>query len=233
MISILFSRLCVLTCGTLYPGYISFKTVRAKIAEDYVKWMMYWIVFAIFTATETFTDIFLSWFPFYYEFKVAFILWLLPTMGNGSTFIYKNCIHPLLKKHETKVDHHLEQVREKGQDLILHYMKEAVTYIGRGVMNVINKNFPNGILGLLASNNPYNTVSTLQPTSSNVVIEEMEGDEEEIPLAARKASGRRASSKSRVKNNNESEEQQATSSRGRSRKARPSKPDIDYNLNES
>ncbi|KAM7345822.1 receptor expression-enhancing protein 1-like [Cochliomyia hominivorax] len=232
MISILFSRLCILTCGTLYPGYISFKTVRAKIAEDYVKWMMYWIVFAIFTATETFTDIFLSWFPCYYEFKVALILWLLPSMGNGSTFIYKNCIHPLLKKHETRVDQHLEQVREKGQDMIIYYMKEAASYIGRGIMNVINKNFPNGILGLLASNNPYGPVSTLQ-RPGNLIIEELqdEGSVEEINIKTKKTSRRASSRTSSADNNNDHEEPSV--SRGRPRKARQSKPDIDYNLNEN
>jgi hypothetical protein len=39
--------------------------------------MMYWIVFALFTAIETFLDILMSWFPFYYEIKILFILWVL------------------------------------------------------------------------------------------------------------------------------------------------------------
>ncbi|XP_065367500.1 receptor expression-enhancing protein 1-like [Calliphora vicina] len=225
MINILFSRVCILTCGTLYPGYISFKTVRAKIVEDYVKWMMYWIVFAIFTTAESFTDIFLTWFPFYYEFKVILILWLLPTMGNGSSFLYKSCIHPLLKKHETRVDHHLEQVREKGQDLVLHYMREAVLCVGRGIMSVINKNFPNGVLGLLASNNPYgNNAGRSIQVPSNIVIEE------EVVQHVVKKTGRKNATKTSAQNLDADEPH---TSRGRTRKARQSKPDIDYNLNES
>lgn len=225
MITILFSRICILTCGTLYPGYMSFKSVRAKIINDYVKWMMYWIVFAIFTAAESFMDIFLTWFPFYYEFKVVLILWLLPTMGNGSSFIYKNCIHPLLKKHETKVDHHLVQAREKGQDLVLHYMREAVFYLGRGIINVINKNFPNGILGFLANNSLYDNGRSIQG-SSNIIIAE-----EEVQHEAKKTASLRKSSTKTLTRSLEAE--QPHTSRGRSRKTRQTKPQNDFNLNES
>ena len=35
---------------------------------------MYWIVFALFTSVETISDVFLSWFPFYYEIKIIFLL---------------------------------------------------------------------------------------------------------------------------------------------------------------
>lgn len=143
MINILFSRICILTCGTLYPGYISFKTVRAKIVDDYVKWMMYWIVFATFTVIETFTDIVFTWFPFYYEIKMVLIFWLLPTMGNGSSWIYRNFIHPLLKKHEPRIDQYLEQVREKGQDLIFQYVTEAFLCVKNIIRDVIIKNIPN------------------------------------------------------------------------------------------
>ncbi|GCB82921.1 hypothetical protein scyTo_0023508, partial [Scyliorhinus torazame] len=65
-----------------------------------VRWMMYWIVFAIFTSIETFTDIFISWFPFYYEIKVAFVVWLLSPYTKGASMIYRKFIHPTLSSKE-------------------------------------------------------------------------------------------------------------------------------------
>ncbi|CAB1325223.1 unnamed protein product [Coregonus sp. 'balchen'] len=61
-----------LAFGTLYPAYSSYKAVKTKNVKEYVKWMMYWIVFALFTTVETLTDLFMSWFPFYFELKIAF-----------------------------------------------------------------------------------------------------------------------------------------------------------------
>lgn len=42
MISILFSRIIMLTAGMLYPAYRSYKAVKTKDGKEYVKWMMYW-----------------------------------------------------------------------------------------------------------------------------------------------------------------------------------------------
>ena len=63
---------------------------RILIDFRYVKWMMYWIVFALFTSIETFSDFFLSfWFPFYYEIKICFLIWLLSPATKGSSLLYR------------------------------------------------------------------------------------------------------------------------------------------------
>ena len=62
----------------------------------YVKWMMYWIVFALFTSVETISDVFLSWFPFYYEIKIIFLIWLLSPATKGSSLLYRKFVHPQL-----------------------------------------------------------------------------------------------------------------------------------------
>lgn len=57
---------------------------------EYMKWMMFWIVFAAFCIFETFSDIFISfWFPFYYELKVIFIIWLVSPWTKGATIMYR------------------------------------------------------------------------------------------------------------------------------------------------
>ena len=71
----------------------------------YVKWMMYWIVFALFTSVETISDVFLSWFPFYYEIKIIFLIWLLSPATKGSSLLYRKFVHPQLLRYVTV--HHL------------------------------------------------------------------------------------------------------------------------------
>uniref|UniRef100_A0A0A9Y994 Receptor expression-enhancing protein n=1 Tax=Lygus hesperus TaxID=30085 RepID=A0A0A9Y994_LYGHE len=115
MITALVSRLIILAFGTLYPAYASYKAVRTKDVKEYVKWMMYWIVFALFTCAETFTDVLLSfWFPFYYEIKVALVFWLLSPATKGSSFLYRNFVHPAFQRRENEIDEMILKTKERG-----------------------------------------------------------------------------------------------------------------------
>jgi len=84
----------------IYPAYRSFKAVRNKNLKEYLKWIVYWIGFAFLSCLELLTDATMSWFPFYYEIKVIFMIWLLGPSTRGSMKLYKNCIHPLLIARE-------------------------------------------------------------------------------------------------------------------------------------
>ena len=39
-------------------------------------------------------------FPFYYEVKVAFVLWLLSPYTRGASMLYRKFVHPSLSRHE-------------------------------------------------------------------------------------------------------------------------------------
>uniref|UniRef100_A0A8D9A8S1 Receptor expression-enhancing protein n=1 Tax=Cacopsylla melanoneura TaxID=428564 RepID=A0A8D9A8S1_9HEMI len=128
MLSFIISRLVILIFGTLYPAYASYKAVKTKDIKEYVKWMMYWIVFAFFTAGEIFLDVFLSfWFPFYYELKIMFVIWLLCPATKGSNFMYRKFVHPLLSKREKDIDDYLERCKEDGYSAVLKLGSKAVT----------------------------------------------------------------------------------------------------------
>uniref|UniRef100_F1LGI9 Receptor expression-enhancing protein n=1 Tax=Ascaris suum TaxID=6253 RepID=F1LGI9_ASCSU len=115
MVSAVISRFVVLTAGTLYPAYRSYKAVRTKDVREYVKWMMYWIVFALFCFVETITDVIVSfWFPFYYELKIIFVFWLLSPWTKGASILYRKWVHPLLTKHEREIDQMLEQAKHES-----------------------------------------------------------------------------------------------------------------------
>ncbi|XP_062903131.1 receptor expression-enhancing protein 1 isoform X2 [Mobula hypostoma] len=128
MVSWIISRLVVLIFGTLYPAYSSYKAVKTKNVKEYVKWMMYWIIFALFTTAETFTDLFLPWFPFYYELKIAFVIWLLSPYTKGSSVLYRKFVHPTLSSKEQEIDEYLSQAKDRSY--------EAVVQFGRRGLNV-------------------------------------------------------------------------------------------------
>ena len=88
------------------------------LIQEYVHWMTYWIVFAIITLTEEVTDLFLSfWFPLYYECKILLMVWLLPPSTRGSTFLYRQLIHPILTDREEDIDHFVQKLKEQSYSL--------------------------------------------------------------------------------------------------------------------
>lgn len=75
---------------------------------------MYWIAFSFFCIAETFADIFISfWFPFYYELKIIFIVWLVSPWFKGATILYRKFIHPSLVKHEEEIDKLLAKIKQE------------------------------------------------------------------------------------------------------------------------
>ncbi|KAK9533663.1 hypothetical protein VZT92_008768 [Zoarces viviparus] len=126
MVSWIISRLVVLVFGTLYPAYSSYKAVKSKDVKEYVKWMMYWIIFALFTAVEVFTDMFLCWIPFYYELKIAFVVWLLSPYTKGSSVLYRKFVHPTLSSKEKDIDEYLCQAKDKSYDTLVHFGRKGL-----------------------------------------------------------------------------------------------------------
>ncbi|KAM7403047.1 hypothetical protein PAMA_003801 [Pampus argenteus] len=126
MVSWIISRLVVLVFGTLYPAYSSYKAVKSKDVREYVKWMMYWIIFAIFTSVEVFTDMFLCWLPFYYELKIAFVVWLLSPYTRGSSVLYRKFVHPTLSSKEKDIDDYICQAKDKGYDTLVHFGRKGL-----------------------------------------------------------------------------------------------------------
>ncbi|XP_067099481.1 receptor expression-enhancing protein 1 isoform X1 [Osmerus mordax] len=126
MVSWIISRLVVLIFGTLYPAYSSYKAVKSKDVKEYVKWMMYWIIFALFTTLEAITDIFICWIPFYYELKIAFVVWLLSPYTKGSSVLYRKFVHPTLSSKEKDIDDYLCQAKDKSYDTLVHFGRKGL-----------------------------------------------------------------------------------------------------------
>jgi receptor expression-enhancing protein 1/2/3/4 len=90
---------------------------------------MYWIVFALFTTLETFLDTFFSWFPFYYEIKIMFILWVLSPATHGSSLLYKKVVHPLFTSREKDIDDLIEKTKQQGYSTFLQLFATGFNYV--------------------------------------------------------------------------------------------------------
>ncbi|XP_051896811.1 receptor expression-enhancing protein 4-like isoform X2 [Pristis pectinata] len=101
--------------------------------------MMYWIVFAIFTTVETFTDIFISWFPFYYEIKVAFVVWLLSPYTKGASMIYKKFVHPTLSSKEKEIDCYIIQAKERSYETVVNFGRKGLNMAATAAVSAAAK----------------------------------------------------------------------------------------------
>ncbi|KAM9622945.1 receptor expression-enhancing protein 4 [Trichechus inunguis] len=139
MVSWMICRLVVLVFGMLYPSYASYKAVKTKNIREYVRWMMYWIVFALFMSLETFTDTFISWFPFYYEIKMAFVLWLLSPYTKGASLLYRKFVHPSLSRHEKAIDTYIVQAKEHSYKTMLSFGKRGLNIAASAAVQAATK----------------------------------------------------------------------------------------------
>ncbi|XP_068265233.1 receptor expression-enhancing protein 2 isoform X2 [Nyctibius grandis] len=193
MVSWIISRLVVLIFGTLYPAYSSYKAVKTKNVKEYVKWMMYWIVFAFFTTAETLTDIVLSWFPFYFELKIAFVIWLLSPYTKGSSVLYRKFVHPTLSNKEKEIDEYITQARDKSYETMMRVGKRglnlaanaAVTAAAKGVLSEKLRSFSMQDLTLIRDEDTVHMRSRepqLHPSGGSL-LETIEDSGEESSVA--------------------------------------------------
>nr|XP_057919149.1 receptor expression-enhancing protein 2 isoform X2 [Doryrhamphus excisus] len=139
MVSWIISRIVVLAFGTLYPAYASYKAVKTKNVKEYVKWMMYWIVFALFSTAETATDLFLSWFPFYFELKIAFVIWLLSPYTKGSSVLYRKFVHPTLSNKEKEIDDYIAQAKDRSYETMMRFGKRGLNLAANAAVTAATK----------------------------------------------------------------------------------------------
>uniref|UniRef100_A0A3B3YWR2 Receptor expression-enhancing protein n=1 Tax=Poecilia mexicana TaxID=48701 RepID=A0A3B3YWR2_9TELE len=176
MVSWIISRLVVLVFGTLYPAYSSYKAVKTKDVREYVKWMMYWIIFALFTTVEVFTDMFLCWLPFYYELKIAFVVWLLSPYTKGSSVLYRKFVHPTLSSKEKDIDEYICQAKDKSYDTLVHFGRKGLNVAataavmaaakGQGVLSDRLRSFSMQDLSSYQSDPDQTGPSAAQPTAA-------------------------------------------------------------------
>uniref|UniRef100_A0A915B310 Receptor expression-enhancing protein n=1 Tax=Parascaris univalens TaxID=6257 RepID=A0A915B310_PARUN len=104
--------------GFLYPAYVSVKAIETANKDDDTQWLTYWVVFALLSVVEFFSNTFTQYFPVYWLFKCAFLLYLYLPMTLGAQKIYYRFIQPFVVKHQTAIDKRIGRVAENVADAI-------------------------------------------------------------------------------------------------------------------
>jgi receptor expression-enhancing protein 5/6 len=122
--------------GFVYPAYESFKAVESDSKKDDVQWLTYWVVYACFSVVEVFADFLLYWIPFYYAFKLGFLLWLFMPSTQGATFLYSHFLAPFLKGQESRIDRAMkEAVSSSGS--VISDISSVVKDVGKDVTKAV------------------------------------------------------------------------------------------------
>lgn len=80
--------------GFIYPVYATIISLEKKDDAVSIQWLSYWIVFGLFCLLEKFVDYLLFWIPFYYPFKISFLVWCMHPKWKGSVTVYESLIKP-------------------------------------------------------------------------------------------------------------------------------------------
>ncbi|KAJ2720151.1 ER membrane protein DP1/Yop1 [Coemansia sp. Benny D115] len=79
-------------------GYAAFATMAAIESpgkEDDAQWLTYWVVYGFMNVVEYFTGILTYWIPFYFVFKLIFVIWLMLPYTRGAEQLYNKGIKTL------------------------------------------------------------------------------------------------------------------------------------------
>lgn len=115
----LFDRILTIIIATVYPLYISIKTLQSKIGEekldgtgfysfddkkkDVTQWLTYWVVYSVFINFEELFGVLLKYIPFYFFIKVIFLIICYIPQYQLARWIYDNCLQLLFHKYETHI----------------------------------------------------------------------------------------------------------------------------------
>ncbi|KAL3437574.1 protein yop1 [Aspergillus tetrazonus] len=107
-------QLLVNLAGFILPTYYSLDALFSAGKADDTQWLTvrsrdfflhasaegYWVVYAFFTVVESAISA-PYWFPFYYIFKFALVLWLALPQTNGAQIVFKSLLQPLVGRYFT------------------------------------------------------------------------------------------------------------------------------------
>jgi len=117
----------------VYPAYKSFEAIESKSASDDTQWLIYWVVYAFFSIIEVFAEFLLYWIPFYYAFKMAFLLWAMLPQTRGAKYLYDAFLKDFLKKNESKIDAALNEAKRNAKVIASEALAATAEMTSAGV----------------------------------------------------------------------------------------------------
>ncbi|KAF8427829.1 TB2/DP1, HVA22 family-domain-containing protein [Tirmania nivea] len=119
-------RLASSSATFLFPVFASYKALKTNDPQQVTPWLMYWVVIACVFLVEAWTEWLLRWLPFYYNFRAAFMLWLVLPQTQGATKLYLEYVHPYLTEHEKDIEHFIATAHDQLKAAGYSYLKQAI-----------------------------------------------------------------------------------------------------------
>ena len=104
--------------GTLYPAFWTIKSLEQNIVEEQKKWLTYWVVFGFFIIFDTSSIVIVKFIPFYFLFKILFLIWLFMPGSNGCTLVYHFVVKKIFRFYEDKIDSYVEGAKDYASDML-------------------------------------------------------------------------------------------------------------------
>ncbi len=99
--------------GTLYPLYMSIKTLQYGTIDDTNKWLCYWLSFYFFNWIEKIFYRLFEYIPFYFIIRLVFILFLYLPQSHLSITFYSKVIKPLYHRYHNQIREVFKKVEKK------------------------------------------------------------------------------------------------------------------------
>lgn len=80
--------------GFVVPAYYSIKALRTTRTDDDTQLLTYWVVFAFLNVVEFWSAAILYWVPFYFLFKLIFLLYIGTPSTGGAKLVYEHVVSP-------------------------------------------------------------------------------------------------------------------------------------------
>ncbi|KAF9652002.1 hypothetical protein BDM02DRAFT_3089908, partial [Thelephora ganbajun] len=88
----------------LLPSFATYKALARQDLDAIQNLSMYWCTVGVLVAIEYVCEWLISWFPFYWEVKTLFLLFLALPQTQGSTWIYQSYLEPFFRQNEQDLD---------------------------------------------------------------------------------------------------------------------------------
>ena len=89
--------------GVAYPAFMSFLALESDGTDDDKQWLTYWVIFGMFNIIDQWSGFILHFIPFYFVFKLCFLVFLFHPRTLGATMIYNAYILPTMEKYEEQI----------------------------------------------------------------------------------------------------------------------------------
>jgi len=102
---------------------------------------MYWCTVGVLIAVEYVCEWLISWFPFYWEVKTLFLLFLALPQTQGSTWVYQSYLEPFFRQNEQDLD----QGILSAQSTVFTFVQSKFQAVWEALWGAINRNPPKGL----------------------------------------------------------------------------------------